>query len=184
MRALDWSSSTVPLLMDCENRGPDARKASYQARRTSRYSFRKSTTQPWRQRAVGARRSTAHLVPIVGSELTFALRTKGRQHEGESRHVDTWPGFEVLREVAVSSGDDLIAIATGLDEDELVALPYQGKTYEYPKSFFLLHAIEHGIEHRTEIKVTLALIGIETPDLDGWFFAPVAGYGREIVNRG
>jgi uncharacterized damage-inducible protein DinB len=124
------------------------------------------------------------LAHIVGSELTFALRTKGRQHEGESRHVDTWPGFEVLREVAASSGDDLIAIATGLDEDELVALPYQGKTYEYPKSFFLLHAIEHGIEHRTEIKVALSLIGIETPDLDGWFFAPVAGYGREIVNRG
>jgi uncharacterized damage-inducible protein DinB len=123
------------------------------------------------------------LTHIVGSELTLALRTKGRQHEGESQRVDTWPGFEVLREVAAASGDELIAIAAGIDEDELVALPYQGKTYEYPKSFFLLHAIEHGVEHRTEIKVTLSLIGIETPDLDGWFFAPVAGYGREIVNN-
>ena len=120
---------------------------------------------------------------IVGSELTFVLRTKGRQNEGESRHVDTWPGFEMLREVAASSGEDLIAIAAELDEDEVVALPYQGKTYEYPKSFFLLHAIEHGVEHRTEIKVTLALIGIETPDLDGWFYAPTAGYGREIANN-
>ena len=120
---------------------------------------------------------------IVGSELTFVLRTKGRQNEGESRHVDTWPGFEVLREVAASSGEDLIAIAADLDEDELVALPYQGKTFEYPKSFFLLHAIEHGVEHRTEIKVTLALIGIETPDLDGWFYAPAAGYSRQIANN-
>src|SRR3989442_9261661 len=119
---------------------------------------------------------------IVGSELTFVLRTKGRQNEGESRHVDMWPGLEVLREVAASSGDELIAIAAGLDEDELVALPYQGKTYEYPKSFFLLHAIEHGVEHRTEIKVRLALIGIETPDLDAWFYAPVAGYGREVTS--
>ena len=120
---------------------------------------------------------------IVGSELTFVLRTKSRQNEGESRHVDAWPGFEVLREVAASSGEDLIAIAADLDEDELVALPYQGKTFEYPKSFFLLHAIEHGVEHRTEIKVTLALIGIETPDLDAWFYAPGAGYGREIANN-
>ena len=88
---------------------------------------------------------------IVGSELTFVLRTKGRQNEGESRHVDTWPGFEVLREVAASGGEDLIAIAAGLDEDE--------------------------------IKVTLALIGIETSDLDGWFYAPAAGYGREIANN-
>ena len=88
----------------------------------------------------------------------------------------------MLREVVESSGHELIAIAANLDEDELVALPYQGKTYEYPKGFFLLHAIEHGVEHRTEIKVALALIGIETPDLDGWFYAPVAGYGREITS--
>ncbi len=136
-------------------------------------------------RAKHSSRSVRDLLShIVGSELTFVLRTKGRQHEGESRLVDAWPGFEVLREVAASSGDDLIAIATRLDEDELVALPYQGKTYEYPKSFFLLHAIEHGVEHRTEIKVALGLIGIETPDLDGWFYAPAAGYGREIRNKG
>jgi len=133
-------------------------------------------------RATRSSRSARDLFShLVGSELTFVLRTKGRQNEGESRHVDTWPGFEVLREVAASSGDNLIAIAAGLDEDELVALPYQGKTYEYPESFFLLHAIEHGVEHRTEIKVTLALIGIESPDLDGWFYAPEAGYGREIA---
>jgi uncharacterized damage-inducible protein DinB len=136
-------------------------------------------------RATRSSRSVRELLQhIVGSELTFVLRTKGRQHEGESRHVeDAWPGFDLLRDVIASSGDDLIAIAAGLDEDELVALPYQGKTYEYPKSFFLLHAIEHGVEHRTEIKVTLALLGIDTPDLDGWFYSAVAGYGREITSK-
>ncbi len=39
---------------------------------------------------------------------------------------------------------------------------------------------EHGVEHRAEIKDTLALSGIETPDLDAWFYSPAAGYGREI----
>jgi uncharacterized damage-inducible protein DinB len=132
-------------------------------------------------RAIPSSRSVRELLQhIVGSELTFVLRTKGRQHEGESRHVDTWPGFEMLRGVAASSSDELVAIAAGLDEDELVALPYQGKTYEYPQSFFLLHAIEHGVEHRSEIKITLALNGIETPDLDAWFYASAAGYGREV----
>jgi uncharacterized damage-inducible protein DinB len=120
---------------------------------------------------------------VVGSELTFALRTEGRQHEGESRHVDTWPGFEVLREVAASSGDDLITIASSLDQNQLVGLPFRGKTYGYPKSFFLLHAFEHGVEHRTEIKVSLALIGVETPDLDGWLYSEAAGYGREIASN-
>ena len=134
-------------------------------------------------RATQSSRSVRELLShIVGSELTFALRTKGRQHEGESRQVDGWPGFEVLHQVAASSGDDLITIAADVDEEELVALPYGGKTYEYPKSFFLLHAIEHGVEHRTEIKVTLALIGVETPDLDGWLYSEAAGYGREITS--
>jgi len=134
-------------------------------------------------RATGSSRSVRELLShIVGSELTFVLRTKGRQHEGESRHVDNWPGFDVLRQVAASSGDDLIAIATEVDENEVVGLPYRGKTYEYPKSFFLLHAIEHGVEHRTEIKVTLALVGVDTPDLDGWFYSEAAGYGREIAS--
>jgi uncharacterized damage-inducible protein DinB len=136
-------------------------------------------------RAPGSSRSVRELLQhVAGSELTFVLRTKGRQHEGESRNVDgTWPGFDALREVAASSGDDLIAIAERLDDDELVALPYQGKTYEYPKSFFLLHAFEHGVEHRTEIKLTLALIGVATPDLDGWFYSEAAGYGREVASR-
>ena len=135
-------------------------------------------------RVTGASRSVRELLQhIAGSELTFVLRTKGRQHEGESRHIEPgWPGLDRLREVVESSGDELIAIAANLDEEELVALPYLGKTYEYPKGFFLLHAIEHGVEHRTEIKVALALIGIETPDLDGWFYAPIAGYGREVTS--
>jgi len=133
-------------------------------------------------RATPSSRSVRELFQhVVGSEVTFVLRTKGRQHEGESRHVEErWPGFDMIRDVVGSTGDDLIAIATGLDDDEMVALPYRGKTYEYPKGFFLLHAIEHGVEHRTEIKVALAIIGINTPDLDGWFYGPAAGHGREI----
>jgi len=142
------------------------------------------TTEQLDARAIPSSRSVREMFShVVGSELTFVLRTKGRQHEGESRHVEPWPGFDVLREVAASSGDDLIAIAAGLDEDALVALPFKGKTYEYPKGFFLLHAIEHGVEHRAEIKVTLALVGIATPDLDGWFYSEAAGYGRELTGR-
>jgi uncharacterized damage-inducible protein DinB len=133
-------------------------------------------------RATPSSRSVAELFQhLAGSELTFILRTKGRQHEGESRHIEgAWPGFDVLRDVLTSAGEQLIAIAAGLDEDELVVLPYQGKRFEYPKGFFLLHAFQHGVEHRTEIKVTLALNGIDTPDLDGWFYSEAAGYGREV----
>jgi uncharacterized damage-inducible protein DinB len=120
------------------------------------------------------------LTHLVGSRETFVLRTQGRQHEGELGRHSAWPGFDVLIESAANSSDALLAIAAALDEDSEVDLPYMAKTFRFPKSFFLVHAVEHGVEHRTEVKVALNQMGIATPDLDAWAFAAAAGYGREV----
>jgi uncharacterized damage-inducible protein DinB len=120
------------------------------------------------------------LLHIVGGQQTFVLRTAGRQHEGELNRASEWPGFDTLLEIAARSSDELIAIAGALDADGAVELPYWGKVYRYPKSFFLVHAVEHGVEHRTEVKLALAQLGIETPDLDGWAYATAAGHGRAV----
>ena len=37
------------------------------------------------------------------------------------------------------------------------------------------------MEHRTELKIALAQMGIETPDLDGWNYAMARGYGQEVA---
>lgn len=123
------------------------------------------------------------LMHIAGGQQTFVLRTKGRQHEGELGRRSDWPGIETVIQIAASTSDELIAIAEQLEPNEEVGLPYQGKTYRYPKRFFLLHAMQHGTEHRTEVKVALTYIGIETPDLDGWRYSLSAGYGQEITAK-
>ena len=120
------------------------------------------------------------LMHIAGGQQTFILRTKGRQHEGELGRQSDWAGIETVIQVAASTSDELIAIAEKLEDDEEVGLSYQGKTYQYPKSFFLVHAMEHSTEHRTEVKIALAQLGIETPDLDGWYYSQSEGYGQEI----
>lgn len=119
------------------------------------------------------------LVHLVGGQQTLVLRTRGRQHEGELNRASAWPGFDALMRLARQSSDELVAIAEALDEDADVDLPFAGKTYRFPRSFFLVHAVEHGVEHRTEIKVTLASIGVATPDLDGWQWAAAEGFGQE-----
>ena len=118
-------------------------------------------------------------VHLVGGQQTCALRTKGRQHEGELNRRSAWPGWDALLEAARQSGDELVAIAEQLTDDEIVVLPYMGQHPTFPKSFFLVHAIAHGVEHRTEIKVALAQLGVETPDLDGWWYAEARGFGAE-----
>ena len=120
------------------------------------------------------------LMHVVGGQQTSILRTKGRQHEGELGRGSVWPGFDVLRSIAVSTNDELIRIAQAMETDRDVDLPWRGKVYRYPMSFFLLHAIEHGVEHRTEIRATMAALGVERPDLDGWYYSEAAGYGQEI----
>src|SRR5215211_5128421 len=57
------------------------------------------------------------LVHIVGAQQTFALRTKGRQHEDELSRKSVWPGFDTLLSLATSSGEELITIAEGLSTD-------------------------------------------------------------------
>lgn len=123
------------------------------------------------------------LMHIAGGQQTFVLRTKGRQHEGELARWSNWPGIETVIHIAASTSDELISIAEQLEDDEEVDLPYEGKTYRYPKRFFLVHAMEHSTEHRTEVKVALAHIGVETPDLDGWPYSESAGYGKEITTK-
>jgi uncharacterized damage-inducible protein DinB len=121
------------------------------------------------------------LLHVVGGQQTLVLRTVGRQQEGELSRSSDWPGFDVLVDVARRSADQLVAIAEALDHDEDVDLPYLGKVYRFPKRFFLVHAAVHGVEHRTEIKVALARLGVETPDLDGWPYVAAAGYGQEVT---
>jgi uncharacterized damage-inducible protein DinB len=119
------------------------------------------------------------LMHIAGGQQTFVLRTKGRQHEGELGRQSDWPGIETVSQIAENTSAELITIAEQLEPNEEVCLSYQGKNYRFPKRFFLVHAMEHSCEHRTEVKVALAQLGIETPDLDGWLYAQAAGYGQE-----
>jgi uncharacterized damage-inducible protein DinB len=120
------------------------------------------------------------LLHIVGAQQTFVLRTKGRQHEGEMGRQSPWPGIDTLIGLAESTSQELIAIAEQLDDDEKVELPYLGKAFRYPTRFFLVHAMAHSAEHRTEVKVALAHTGVATPDLDGWPYAEYAGYGSVV----
>jgi uncharacterized damage-inducible protein DinB len=120
------------------------------------------------------------LTHLVGSQQTFVLRTRSRQNEGELTRESPWPGIDALIEIAGATSDELIAIAGTLTEDREADLAYMGKTYRFPVSFFLTHALEHGVEHRTEIKVALSQLGVATPDLDGWAYATAMGCGRVV----
>ena len=117
---------------------------------------------------------------LVGGQQTFALRTKGRQHEGELNRRSSFPGWDELARLSDDSGRALLEVARTLEKAASVDLAWQGKTHRFPVRFILTHALEHAVEHRTEIKVALGAQGVATPDLDGWSYAAAKGYGSEV----
>lgn len=121
------------------------------------------------------------LMHIAGGQQTFILRTMGRQNEGELGRWSKWPGMEAVVAIAGETSDALIMIAEQLKGGEEVELSYRGKSYRFPKRFFLVHALEHGVHHRTEVKVALGSMGVKLPSLDSWNYAGAAGYGAEVL---
>ena len=82
--------------------------------------------------------------------------------------VSTFPGFDELRRRAQSSGEELIAVAEQGDLGRILSL--DAGTYEAPVIIVLIQAINHGIDHRSQIATLVSQQGIAFPDLDGWAY--------------
>ncbi len=126
--------------------------------------------------AFGSVRST--LLHVIYGQYAFLARVGGEAQDARAL-APQWAGFDALESVALETSRALITAASALGDDADLVLSYGGKSYCYPKSFFFVHAIQHGVEHRTQIGVMLAAFGHDTPDLDGWAFAASAGLGVE-----
>lgn len=84
------------------------------------------------------------------------------------KDMPTFPGFDELRQHAERSGNELIAIAEQADLDQILHL--DDGTYDAAVFIVLLQAINHGIDHRSQIATMLSQQGIELPSLDAWSY--------------
>src|SRR5271166_4083081 len=78
------------------------------------------------------------------------------------RDLTSFPGFDELRRRAESSGNALITIAKQPDLDRILSLD-EG-TYEASSIIVLIQAINHAVDHRSQIATLLSQQGIEPPD--------------------
>ncbi|HEY7126851.1 MAG TPA: DinB family protein [Ktedonobacterales bacterium] len=79
-----------------------------------------------------------------------------------------FPGFDELRRRAESSGKELMAMAEQADMDQILHL--DGGTYDASLMIVMLQAIDHAIDHRSQIATLLSQQGIEPPELDAWAY--------------
>lgn len=84
------------------------------------------------------------------------------------KDIASFPGFDELRRHAEMSGQSLITIAETEDLDQIFYL--DGGTYKSPAMVVIIQAINHAIDHRSQIATLLTLQGIEPPGLDAWHY--------------
>ena len=112
----------------------------------------------------------ATLIHIIGGEEGYVQRFTGQRREPVFREGDPFPGFDELRRRARQSGEELIALAEQFEHGRVLQLSFQGQIFAVPAIFVLIQAIDHGVDHRSQVATLLSQQGVAPPELDGWAY--------------
>ena len=110
---------------------------------------------------------------LVNSERRYLWRLGGDQGRFTVRHA--FPGIAVLREQAVTSGDQLIAAASHADGKATVITRWKSGARSVRVSVLLNQALHHGNDHRTHVCTILGDHGIPYGDMDVWAYGEATG---------
>lgn len=108
------------------------------------------------------------LMHLFAAEEGYVRHFTGTSPTPRLKELTTFPGFDELRRRAEASGKALITIAEQGNIDQIFSL--DDGTYEAPAIIVLIQAINHAIDHRSQIATILSQQGIELPSLDGWSY--------------
>jgi len=87
------------------------------------------------------------------------------------RELTQLPDFDELRRRAKRTGEELIRFAEQAGQGNLnKILHLDGGTYDAPVIVVVIQAINHAIDHRSQIATLLSQQDIEPPDLDSWAY--------------
>ncbi len=78
------------------------------------------------------------------------------------------PSVRVLRRRAQASGQALIELAGQYAPGEIIDTAFRGEPVSIRAVVIFTQALDHGGEHRTQVRHALTILGYEPPDIDGW----------------
>lgn len=116
----------------------------------------------------GAIRDT--LLHLASGQDRYVAALRGEQ-PSNTLHGRPFPGIPALQEHLGRSSEALVTVAEQGDDDRVVRGIRNGEPYALPASVFLIQAINHATDHRSQIASIMSGMGIEPPEIDGWSYA-------------
>ncbi len=111
------------------------------------------------------------LMHLFSAEEGYARSVTGTAPTPMLRELTAFPGFDELRQRATRSGEALITFAEQAGQAEVNhILHLDGGTYDAAVIIVLIQAIDHGIDHRSQIATLLSQQGLTHPELDSWAY--------------
>lgn len=110
------------------------------------------------------------LMHMFGSEEGYVRRHNyaGATPVPPLKEVTGFAGFDELKRRAERSGKELIAVVEQADLDEVLHL--DDGAYDAKLIIVMMQAINHGIDHRSQISTLMTLQGVQPPSLDAWSY--------------
>ena len=105
------------------------------------------------------------LMHLFAAEEGYVRDMTGTSPTPRLEEFTTFAGFDELRRRAERSGNELITIAEQRDLSQILHLP---GSYDARGIIVLIQALNHAIDHRSQIATLLSQQDIELPRLDGW----------------
>jgi uncharacterized damage-inducible protein DinB len=139
---------------------------------------RKLTPEQLEATATGTFGSVAAtLVHIANSQESYAARLLDIERP-RHRPGEPFPGFEALAARFARGDAQLEEAATRAGEDRTVQVTGDDPpgTWRMPVALFLLQAVNHGTEHRSQVATILTQLGVEPPEMDGWAYFFKSGH--------
>jgi uncharacterized damage-inducible protein DinB len=118
----------------------------------------------------------ATLVHIANAQAGYAARLLDTERP-ERLPEDPFPGFEAVAE-RLARGDAQLEEAArhpGQDRKVQVTGDDPPGAWWMPVSLYLLQAVNHGTEHRSQVATIMTQRGFEPPEMDGWIYFFASG---------
>ena len=111
------------------------------------------------------------LMHMLAAEEGYARTLAGKIPTPQLKELTTFPGFDELRQRAKGSGEALIMFTEQVEQGKLSQILHlDGGTYDAPVIVVVIQAIDHAIDHRSQIATLLSQQDIEPPELDSWAY--------------
>jgi uncharacterized damage-inducible protein DinB len=133
---------------------------------------------------VGTDRSILHtLTHLVGTEQSYLETLTGAPAETPIRRGEVL-SLTDLQQRYLTQPDRWESLLERLADID-VTLPADGERPAtlHGQNLLVMQALQHGIDHRTQICTTLHMLGLEPPAIDGWSYWAAAHQANAITKQ-